>query len=255
MSLTSSEKVLLDGKKQQETGQLNFYDCLKPLHMISKVFGLLPFTIHLSPNGWIERADIGVFNAAWFIFSIAINLVFAYFAQISPRGNANAESAVAVFTDRFVWILQLLMCLSSIILCMLNRNRYLRILRQFIVFDKNVKRNFDFNRKIDQKILAIYSSFPQMETFGVLTNFERIKRRISLGCVFWTTMITCVVLGAYIRFKSRYKTESLCRELELIFHYFSYLTQNNVHICDVRGFQILLNALRSRYLHMNNLLK
>lgn len=116
----------------------NFYDCLKSVNVMSKVLGLMPFTIHFHQNGRIDRTSTGVFDVIWFFCSITINTLLAYFVQNSSRSTANSESTVAHLSDRIVWFSELLMTLSSIILAMCNRRRYSRILQDFIDFDREV---------------------------------------------------------------------------------------------------------------------
>lgn len=124
--------------ERQRKRRLHFYDCIKPIHVISRIFGSMPFTIHVSSNGRIAKACVGVLNAVWLICMIMLNLVFAYFAFYSSRSIVNKYSSVAHLSDHFLGFFQLLMCISSIILSVFNCNRFLKILRELVAFDNNV---------------------------------------------------------------------------------------------------------------------
>lgn len=126
----------------QQRKRPNIYDCIKPVHTISRIFGVSLFKMRVDSNGQIENISVSVFDALWFISSIALNLMFSYFAQTSKRSAAKFGSSVVLLSDRFIWVLQLLMCLSSIILSLVNRKRFLKIVQDVIYFDKNVSYSF-----------------------------------------------------------------------------------------------------------------
>lgn len=138
MSSTSSRAIEMQPKKR-----LNCYECMKPLRSMSQIFGVSSFSVRVNPNtNQIQEATSGIFNVIWFIASIGLNFMFSYFAQSSARSSANTTSAVAFLCDRFMWTLQLSMCISSIILSMYHRNRFAKILRGINEIDKTVKMNF-----------------------------------------------------------------------------------------------------------------
>lgn len=135
----------LTNAKVQRSERLNFYVCIKPLTVISKILGLMPYTIHVNRKSQIKKTSISVFNIIWFISCIMINLFLSYFVQKSSRAKANVASSVALFSDRFIWFAELFMYLSSIVLAMSNRNRFPTILQSIIDFDKEVKFEFSPN--------------------------------------------------------------------------------------------------------------
>lgn len=240
--------------KRQREKRLNFYACIKSLHMISRSFGLLPFTITFSSNGKIAKAKVGIFNAIWFVGSITVNLILVYFAFYSSRSSANSYSSVAYLSDRFILIFQLLMCISSIILSVFNCNKFLKILREFVAFDRNVNFTDLIFSILNSKVIGFISIY-KIESFGVVIDFKRTKRNVLRLTVFWTTLLVCIVFGSYLNFKSTHETGSVYNEVLLASNYFSYILQNNLYVCEAVAHQVLLSSLIDRYQHLNNLLR
>lgn len=137
-----SFQAVSDAKDHQKK-RLNFYDSIKPAFGISRVFGLLMFRIRTNPNGQIEKVDVDAIHSIWFVASITLNLILFYFLENSPRSKVGHDStSLILLVDQFVWISQLLMCLVSIILSMINRHRFSKIVQDVMIFDKNVKIEF-----------------------------------------------------------------------------------------------------------------
>lgn len=142
MPFTSSEAFSFTYReKQRWKHKTHFYDSMKPILVASRIFGLLPFTAHTDSKGRIERTSVDTFNAIFFIGVVTLNLLFAYFSQFVVLKQKSATSVVFYFSDRLLWATQLLICLSSIILGMLNRNRFAKLVRDVTEFDKYVKSN------------------------------------------------------------------------------------------------------------------
>lgn len=118
----------------------NFYDSIATLYKISRIFGLLQFKIHISPNGKIERASVGVFEIVRLLGIVIIILTLFFFGLTSSRANSTYSHSTVIFLqDRFFWYMFLLMCLSSIILSLLFRKNFTKMLQDIIDFDKNVR--------------------------------------------------------------------------------------------------------------------
>lgn len=180
MSLTSSEKVLFADAKSQKTPQLNFYHCIKPLHMISKAFGLLPFKVHTQVNGKMDQS-VGAIDIIRFVGCIVINLILSYHAQTSPRSTAIEGKTILYFSYRLVWFCQIVICIMSIVLDMVNRHRFLEILRAVTAFDKNVKLNFDWEIALKMNLISpgllVFRS-NHLEFLSILN-----VRNVKFGCL------------------------------------------------------------------------
>lgn len=135
----SPERLSLPRAGKQHEKCRNFYDCIQPLFVVSRIFGLLQFTVYTDSNDRKQRTSVGVLQASWFAGVIGIVMALVYITQHSTRSAAKSESSVVLLLDRWAWIIFLFMALSSVILSMIYRNRIARIIRTIIKFDKNVK--------------------------------------------------------------------------------------------------------------------
>lgn len=123
----------------------NFYDCIRPVYILSRLLGLFPFTIHIDSNGIAKSVEIRVFDAILFVGSIVSQLVFScvglYF--VTSRAVGGTDSAV-FHTSRVIFgFFGFVLWLLSASLDMLNRNRFLKLIQDLTVFDQNVR-----NKKI-----------------------------------------------------------------------------------------------------------
>lgn len=122
---------------KQQKRRLNFYDCFKPIFTISHTLGLLSYTIHSDPSGTPDSTTVGVINATHLIGSILLNFLLAHVYQLSPRRRMGSGSAISILSSFYRNCRHFILFLS-VVLDLLNRNRLLKILKNFIVFDKNV---------------------------------------------------------------------------------------------------------------------
>lgn len=122
--------------------KVNFYDAIRPAFIVSRIFGLLPYTIHFDSNGDIERATVGAFNAIYFACSIAVILLFSYSLQAAFYSKIpfSQDSAILYIADRLFGIYGFVMWLLFVVLDMLNRNRLTKIFKKVIAFDDNVRK-------------------------------------------------------------------------------------------------------------------
>lgn len=126
---------------REQSGRLNNYDWFKPVHIVSRLFGLLPFTINVGTDGNIENVKVGKIDAIWFAGFIAINLMLLYlFVNPSSSGREiHTDSAILYISDLLFGISGTIIVFISTALDMLNRNRLAKILQSFITLDKNVR--------------------------------------------------------------------------------------------------------------------
>lgn len=112
--------------------------CFEPFYIMSRICGLLPFTLHYDSRGKIKRANVSIFDAIWFIASIGIYLMFAYTLLIKIISFTQMGLTVYLIGMRIVIFAILLNVVLSITFDMLNRNLLVKILKDFINFDNNV---------------------------------------------------------------------------------------------------------------------
>lgn len=128
---------------------------IMPIHIISRIFGLVPFGIARSPNGEVEGARVNKFDILWFVVSILLYLFLAYsYIDTNELQFSSNESFILTAGDNVLIALGLVSAAVVIVMDMYNRSRIVEILKQFILFDKRVsllKKPFSF--KILHEIL------------------------------------------------------------------------------------------------------
>lgn len=117
------------------------YDCVRPVYIASRICGLLPFSISCDSNGRFQDARVGLFDALWFIGSIAINSTLIYFLIISIREHPlTIGFSILQVGSRILTISAYTLIIIAIILDMINRKRLINILQGLFSFDKSVRK-------------------------------------------------------------------------------------------------------------------
>lgn len=129
--------------QQAPVRKLNFAYTFRPIYLVSRVFGLMPFSIVYYPNGDIHKPRISKFDGVWSVLSLSI-YVYGIFSTLS---YTNEYSANLRFQSKILNIcytltigLGLGFCISSIILDMGNRFKLIGIIKKFDIFDKEASK-------------------------------------------------------------------------------------------------------------------
>lgn len=147
MKINIKNTIFLSSKIKQKITFLNnkpkkpltFAQCIHPIYVISRLFGLLPFSVHLNSNGNVERARIKIFDIAWFLCAISINLFLAYFILTRKKNSLEIESKVLMIGNYIIFSITFIMAPLSIILDMFNRHRLVKMFKDIMEFDKTVR--------------------------------------------------------------------------------------------------------------------
>lgn len=117
----------------------NFCYNVRPIHIYSRVFGLIPYCIVQSENGDSYEARVGVFDFIWFIISICSYLLlgFTYIQTIEVPTNSD-ESYILILGDGILITMGVFSGAIIVAMDMLNRFRIVDILKKFSLFDKKV---------------------------------------------------------------------------------------------------------------------
>lgn len=130
--------IVVDVNRQPKK-RLTFYDIFQPVYTISRVFGLSTFNIIFDAKGNIDRSSVNVTSVFLLASAIAINASLAYITQYSSRSAMSFESPIIYLADRTFRVISYMILFSSIALDMVNRNRVLKVVQDFILFDKVVR--------------------------------------------------------------------------------------------------------------------
>lgn len=97
--------------------KLTFAHSFKPVYILCRIFGFMPFTIAYDSNGAIQTAQIGVADIMWFIISIGIYLSSAlYFVIFHWRLPIPNKRITLVYGTRLIVLFRKLFnCLCVVI--------------------------------------------------------------------------------------------------------------------------------------------
>lgn len=131
--------ITFAGTKKQPKERLSFYHCFWPLYITSRLFGVLPFSMHYNPkHDHIDKVTVGFFDAIWFVGAISLNAVLVYWILSTLNTSNEVQSAILLIGGRILLIVGLLNTPLAIIMDMINRNRLRKILNEFLKYDKEV---------------------------------------------------------------------------------------------------------------------
>lgn len=119
--------------------KLNFEYCIRPIYYMSRLCGLLPFSIARNSNGEIQAPRVKIFDFLFFTLSIIwyLFLTCNSFHDIQYWPNLN-KSQVLTVSNYSLLIMGLIFGGLTITMDMFNRSRLVDILKKFIKFDQNV---------------------------------------------------------------------------------------------------------------------
>lgn len=116
----------------------NFFDCVKLIRFVARIYGLLSFSIDYTPNREIENCQLRVFDVFYAVMHIILCLVSSVLTFMYFTTPKNIWAMVLVFGMEFFLISAILLAAVSIALDILNRNRLIAMLQKINLFDKQV---------------------------------------------------------------------------------------------------------------------
>lgn len=118
-----------------------FAQNFRVIYIVSRVLGLMPFTVAYNMNGEIEKPTVTKLDVLWFLTSICVYSLGIYKLSqlIFPRGEDIYTSPLVVLSDNMSVMLGLILGLTCSIFDMCNRHKLISIVKQFVDFDKKVQ--------------------------------------------------------------------------------------------------------------------
>lgn len=116
----------------------NFFDCIKPIRIAARPFGLLSFSINYTPNGTIVSCQLRAFDIFYAVMHIILNLVFLVLIFVYFSAPNNMWDMILLSGMEFFLVSALLLAAVSIALDILNRNRLIEMLQKIHRFDEMV---------------------------------------------------------------------------------------------------------------------
>lgn len=120
------------------------YSC-RPIYLVSRIFGLLPFSIRRDANGEVQRAQLSISDIIWFVISVSGYLLLAYYCTQAAQIGMNSKGSyfLRIYDDIGI-ILCFIFGAIYISSNMYNRSRLIDILKDFSIFDEKVKHLYSF---------------------------------------------------------------------------------------------------------------
>lgn len=126
-------------KHNSLSNTVNFSYSFRPIHLFSRLFGLLPFTIVYGPNGDAQEARVTAFDILWFIISVFFYLIFTLHSLIHMQMPSDPNQLpLLIHIEYAILIVRSIFSSVIIIFDMCNRSTLIDILKKFTTFDMEV---------------------------------------------------------------------------------------------------------------------
>lgn len=161
ISFTNKIQVIAESPEVRGHHRNDFVSSFRLIHIVSRIFGLMPFSIVCQANGDIDRPTVTKFDILWFLISMCVYSfgIFTLSQLIFPRGSNIYASYLVVLSDNITITLGLVLGFFAIVFDMNNRSKLVGIVKKISIFDK--------------KVFEI-SNFPTNLEIGIENNIEFI---------------------------------------------------------------------------------
>lgn len=218
-----------------EAQTLNFMHSFRPVYYISRIFGLMPFTIIYHSNCEVVQSKVTILDALWLVTNVVSYSLSAFYLKINP-GSVFFSLLANIFLK-----FGLFYSASVIAIDMCNRYKFIEIFKKFTTFDKEVSNLNSHSREFFSICLT---QFIQMARVGMYLNYKQKCRRNWLYC-------TLPIIAAFgimwisiaININDHARNE-----------YFVFLQRAMVHASSL-SFIIILHSLYERLAMINSHLR
>lgn len=114
----------------------------RPIYIVSRLFGQMPFSIACTVNGKIDRPIVNILDGVWFVVSVSV-YVYDICRSLGLLIICQKCTWELLFVGKmFLYTIVRVLGLLAIILDMCYRFRFIDIFKKIIIFDKRVSSNF-----------------------------------------------------------------------------------------------------------------
>lgn len=193
-----------------------------PIHVVSRIFGLVPFTIARAPNGEVEGARVHKCDLLWFVAAIIIYIFLAYSYIDTNEIHCNSnQSYILTVGDNVLISLGLVIAAAVIVMDMYNRSRIIEIPKQFINFDKRVSWTFFSFWILLNKLHWI---FFQIARLGIYFDYKHRWRIVLI--LYLGAMLMCFILTMFTFFNY-----GKIQEKRTFYGIMSFICSHMLHHC------------------------
>lgn len=115
----------------------DFEHSVRPIYYLSRVFGLLPFSLVRNERGEVQEPQVRVTDLLYFVISLIWSLFLVYVCCQNMR-LPNDNSLISVAGDFLLLFFGLIFNEFIIPMDMFNRFKLVEVVKMFTTFDKNV---------------------------------------------------------------------------------------------------------------------
>lgn len=151
--------TIANGSKRK----VNFRHSYRPVYIVSRIFGQMPFTISYNGNGEILRAVVNKRDGVWFACSLSvfIYMILSTIEYFDIEKSSISGTNISFVGTFFIFGIGLFIGTLTIILDMCYRSKFVDIFKEMIIFDGKVDLN-----KTDLKFLFVFHSAKMIEFFS-----------------------------------------------------------------------------------------
>lgn len=121
------------GGNQAQEEKFNFAYSFRPVYYISRLFGLMSFSIIYDENGEVQKCAVTKFDAIWFVISLSMYFLMGFLLQ------HYAISTAAFAMGNIFGLLNFVFSFFAIVINMCNRCKVIEILKNITIFDEEVR--------------------------------------------------------------------------------------------------------------------
>lgn len=223
---------------------------LQPIYNVSRVFGLLPFSIIWNSNAEAEKPKIKKRDILWLLISVIIYSSLAFYKlQSIVFQHGSSKSSSVVFSDKLLNLTILVCGILMFLINLFNRSKLVGILKNFTNHDKKV--SVEFFGSIFFRI-AERKYFFQMVKFALQNNFEENRRNAWVYCTMYL-MTVIIFLGTSCLVIAHHENDSSTHRN--IYFYGSVLLQYSTPTAPLIIYITLLCRLHQRFVALNSILR
>lgn len=125
-------------KEIQRKRNIDFLYCFRPIYYFSRIFGSMPFSIIHDSNGDVKKSRITIFDGFWFVISICIYSAAVFLIFDSKIMDQASPTFVTILGNTFI-MMNITHGVLSVPIEMCNRFKFIEIVKNFVIFDKDVR--------------------------------------------------------------------------------------------------------------------